>query len=66
MQSILGILYSVSQIQNFCILHDAVDFMYFVFSFPDAEFLHLSLMQSILGILYPVIFTYFVFILSNA
>ena len=33
---------------------DAVDFRYFVFSFPDAEFLHLSLMQSILGILYPV------------
>ena len=33
---------------------DAGDLRYFVSSFPDAEFLHLSLMQSILGILYPV------------
>ena len=76
MQSILGILYSVSQIQNFCILAwcsrfwvffiqfprcksfaswlDAGGLRYFVSSFPDAEFLHLSLMQLILGILYPV------------
>ena len=33
---------------------DAVNFRYFVSSFPDVEFLHLSLMQSILDILYPV------------
>ena len=64
MLSILGNLYSVSQMQNFCILAwcsgfsilciqflrcrifasylDAVDFRYFVSSFPDAKFLHLS------------------------
>ena len=34
---------------------DAVDFRYFVSTFPNAKFLHLSLMQSILGILYAVL-----------
>ena len=77
MQSILGILYPVSRMQNFyirlyvvdfryfvklstshmqnfCIKLDAVNFRHFVFSFPDAKFLHLSLMHSILGISNPV------------
>ena len=40
MQSILGILYSVSQMQNFGML-DAVIFGYFVLILSNAKFLHL-------------------------